>query len=101
MVAILILVHDERGDRHDQEGHLHIEAGQRIDAQGAAIPEPDTYAIGTTLPVNEAARPRTLAPGRTPTSGSPLRGTPVPRCRVLWVQSLGPLPFPREKENFR
>jgi len=39
-------------------------------------------------------------PGRTPTSGSPLRGTPVPRYGVLRVQSLGPPPFPREKENF-
>ena len=61
MVAILILVRDERGDLHDQEGHLHIEAGQRIDAHGAAIPEPDATTTGTTLPVYEAAQPRTLA----------------------------------------
>ncbi|KAF3515681.1 hypothetical protein DY000_02059756 [Brassica cretica] len=37
MVANLILVRDERGDLHDQEGHLRNAAGQRIDAQGAAI----------------------------------------------------------------
>ncbi|KAF3543347.1 hypothetical protein DY000_02007669 [Brassica cretica] len=42
MVATLILVRDDRGDRgnlHDQEGHLRNAAGQRIDAQGAAIPD--------------------------------------------------------------
>ncbi|KAF2582522.1 hypothetical protein F2Q68_00004478 [Brassica cretica] len=39
------------------EGHLRNAAGQRIDAQGAAIPESDTDATGTTLPVDEAARP--------------------------------------------
>ena len=39
-------------------------------------------------------------PGRTPTFGSPLRGTPVPRYGVLRVRSLGPPPFPREKESF-
>ncbi|KAF2583693.1 hypothetical protein F2Q70_00036551 [Brassica cretica] len=39
MVATLILVRDERGDLHDQDGHLRISAGQRIDAQGAAIPD--------------------------------------------------------------
>ena len=61
MVATLILVHDERGDLHDEEGHLCNAAGQRIDAQGAATPEPDTDATSTTLPVDEAARPRTLA----------------------------------------
>ncbi|KAF2613064.1 hypothetical protein F2Q70_00011973 [Brassica cretica] len=39
MVATLILVRDDNGDLHDQEGHLRNAAGQRIDAQGAAIPE--------------------------------------------------------------
>ena len=39
MVATLILVRDERGDLYDQEGHLRNATGQRIDAQGAAIPE--------------------------------------------------------------
>ncbi|KAG5410942.1 hypothetical protein IGI04_007261 [Brassica rapa subsp. trilocularis] len=38
MVATLILVRDEKGDRHDQEDHLRNAAGQMIDAQGAAIP---------------------------------------------------------------
>ncbi|KAF2570816.1 hypothetical protein F2Q70_00004312 [Brassica cretica] len=32
MVATLILVRDEKGDLHDQEGHLRNAAGQRIDA---------------------------------------------------------------------
>ncbi|KAF3588836.1 hypothetical protein F2Q69_00029538 [Brassica cretica] len=39
MVATLILVRDNNGDLHDHEGHLRIAAGQKIDAQGAAIPE--------------------------------------------------------------
>ncbi|KAF2565914.1 hypothetical protein F2Q68_00025323 [Brassica cretica] len=34
------------GDLHDQEGHLRNAAGQRIDAQGAAILEPDANATG-------------------------------------------------------
>ncbi|KAF3567048.1 hypothetical protein DY000_02016126 [Brassica cretica] len=38
MVATLILVRDDNGDLHDQKVHLHNAAGQRIDAQGAAIP---------------------------------------------------------------
>ncbi|KAF3604289.1 hypothetical protein F2Q69_00036644 [Brassica cretica] len=61
MVATLILVRDERGDLHDREGHLCNAAGQKIAAQGASIPEYDTDATCTTLPVDEAARPRTLA----------------------------------------
>ena len=61
MVVTLILVRDEREDMHDQEGDLRNAADQRIDAQGAAIPEYDTDATGTTLPVDEAALPRTLA----------------------------------------
>ncbi|KAF3490129.1 hypothetical protein F2Q69_00053579 [Brassica cretica] len=39
MFATLILVRDERGDLHDQEGHLRNPAGQRLDAQRNAIPE--------------------------------------------------------------
>ncbi|KAF3533263.1 hypothetical protein DY000_02041801 [Brassica cretica] len=39
MVATLILVRDDNGDLHDQEGHLRNAAGQRINAQGAAVPE--------------------------------------------------------------
>ena len=57
----MILVRDERGDLHDQEGHLRNASCQRIDAQGGAIPESDTDATSTTLHVDEAARPRTLA----------------------------------------
>lgn len=83
MVAPLILVRDNNGDQHDQEGHLRNAAGQRIDAQGAAIPEPGATAISTTLPVDEAAQPKTLADynvliDTTPTDQSsflpPLRG---------------------------
>ena len=61
MVATLILVRDEKGDLHDQKGHLRNAASQRIDAQGAAIHESDTDATSTTLPVDEAARPKKLA----------------------------------------
>ncbi|KAF3484593.1 hypothetical protein F2Q69_00053480 [Brassica cretica] len=39
MVATLILVREERGGPYDQEGHLRNATGQRIDAQGAAVPE--------------------------------------------------------------
>ncbi|KAF3537262.1 hypothetical protein F2Q69_00022973 [Brassica cretica] len=39
MVATLILVRDEMGDLHDQEGHMCNAAGLKIYAQGAAIPE--------------------------------------------------------------
>ena len=41
MVAPLILVRDNNRDLYDQEGHLRNAAGQRIDDQGAAIPELD------------------------------------------------------------
>ena len=61
MVATLVLVRDENGDLHDQEDHLRNAAGQRIDTQGAVIPEPDTDATRAAQPVDEAARPRTLA----------------------------------------
>ena len=39
MAATLILTRDEIGDLHDPEGHLCNAAGQRLDAQRAAIPE--------------------------------------------------------------
>ncbi|KAF2600614.1 hypothetical protein F2Q68_00010154 [Brassica cretica] len=39
MVATLILVRDDNCDLHNQEGHLRNAAGQRINAQGAAITE--------------------------------------------------------------
>ena len=55
MVATLILVRDERGDLHDQEGHMRNAAGHKIDAQGAAILESDTDATCTTLLIDEAA----------------------------------------------
>ncbi|KAF2554077.1 hypothetical protein F2Q68_00034664 [Brassica cretica] len=42
MVATLILVQEERGGPYDQEGHLRNATGQRIDAQGAAVPEEAT-----------------------------------------------------------
>ena len=61
MVAPLILVWDNNGDLHDQEGHLRNASDQRINAQGDAIPEPDATATGITLPVDEAAQPKTLA----------------------------------------
>ena len=41
MGAPLILVRDNNGDLHDPEGHMRNATGQRIDAQGAAIPELD------------------------------------------------------------
>ena len=52
---------DENGDLHDQDGHLLNATGQRIDAQGAAILDPNTDSTGAAEPVDEAARPRTLA----------------------------------------
>ena len=61
MVAPLILVRDNNGDMDDQEGHLRNAASQRIDAQGAPIPEPDVTTTCTTLHVDEAAQPMTLA----------------------------------------
>ncbi|KAF2557345.1 hypothetical protein F2Q68_00016152 [Brassica cretica] len=65
MVATLILVRDDNSDLHDQDGHLRNAAGQRIYAQGAAIPESDANATGTTLPIDEAARPKTYMPNNT------------------------------------
>ena len=61
MVATFVLVRDENGDQHDQEGHLRNAACQRKDAQGDVIPEPDTDATRATQPVDEAAHPRTSA----------------------------------------
>ncbi|KAF3495893.1 hypothetical protein DY000_02053232 [Brassica cretica] len=56
MVATLILVRNNNGDLHDQQGHLHNAVGQRIDAQGAAIPEPDATTTERSE-VNERANP--------------------------------------------
>ena len=61
MVATLIFVRDDNGELHDKDGHLRNMAGRRIDAQGAAILEPDTDATGNAQPVDEAPRPITLA----------------------------------------
>ena len=61
MVVTLILVRDYKGDLYDQEGHLRNATGQRIDSQGAVIPESDTDATGAAQPVDKAAQPRTLA----------------------------------------
>ncbi|WZZ50993.1 hypothetical protein YC2023_051100 [Brassica napus] len=69
MVAPLILVRDNNGDLHDQEG--------------AAIPEPDANATCTTLPVDVAAQPRTLAdynrPDRYYTNRSAIRPSTIER----------------------
>ena len=61
MAANFVLVQDVNGDQHDHEDHLRNAAGQRIDAHGTVIPELDTDATGAAQPVDEAARPRTLA----------------------------------------
>ncbi|KAF3599809.1 hypothetical protein F2Q69_00035912 [Brassica cretica] len=55
MVAPLVLVRDNNGGLHDQEGHPRDAAGQRIDAQGAAIPEPD--ATTTRVPEHRSTTP--------------------------------------------
>ncbi|KAF2561265.1 hypothetical protein F2Q70_00017044 [Brassica cretica] len=39
MVVTLILVRDYKGDLYDQEGHLRNATVQRIDSQGAVIPD--------------------------------------------------------------
>jgi len=60
MVVTIVLIQDATGNLHDQEGHLRNVAGQKIDDQGAVIP--DTNAdIAVSQAVDEAARPRTLA----------------------------------------
>ncbi|KAF3507649.1 hypothetical protein F2Q69_00006829 [Brassica cretica] len=57
MVAIFMLVRDEKKDLHDQEGHLRNAAGQRIDDQGAAIPESRTSIDGLqTKPIDSLSR---------------------------------------------
>ena len=59
MVAIVILRQDENGNLYDQDGHLRNAKGQKLDAQGAVIP--DANATGAAQPVEEAAQPRALA----------------------------------------
>ncbi|WZZ41441.1 hypothetical protein YC2023_037700 [Brassica napus] len=100
MVAPLILVRDNNGNLHDQEGHLHNAAGQRIDAQRAAIPEPDANATCTTLPVDEAAQPKTLAdynrPDRYYTNRSAILPPTIERdfeLKVRYYTLVGQLPY--------
>ena len=100
MVTPLILVRDNNGDLHDQEGHLRNAAGQRIDAQGAAIPEPDATTTGTTLPVDEAAQPRTLAdynrPDRYYTNRSAILPPTIERdfeLKAQYYTLVGQLPY--------
>ena len=61
MVATLILVRDENGDLHDQEGHMRNATGQRLDDQRDVIPDHDADATAASQAVYKAARPRTLA----------------------------------------
>ena len=61
MIATLVLQRDENRDMHDPGGHLCNATGQKLDAQGTAFLEPDTDATGAAIPVDEPARPRTLA----------------------------------------
>ena len=56
MVANIILIWDENGDLHDHEGHLCNAAGQKVDAQGAVIPEPSTATEDA-----KVLQPRTMA----------------------------------------
>ena len=44
MVPTVISVRDDNSDLRDHDGHLRNAAGQRIDAQGAAIPKSDANA---------------------------------------------------------
>ncbi|KAF3536641.1 hypothetical protein F2Q69_00022451 [Brassica cretica] len=59
MVAIVILRQDENGNLYDQDGHLSNVTCQKLDAQGNVIP--DTDAKEAAQPVEEAARPKSLA----------------------------------------
>ena len=100
MVATLILVQDDNGDLDDQDGHLRNAAGQRIVAQGAAIPESDANTTGTTLPVDEAARPKTLADYNRPdqfyTNRSAIRLPTIQRdfeLKVQYYTLVGQIPY--------
>ncbi|XP_033146805.1 uncharacterized protein LOC108871974 [Brassica rapa] len=90
MVSTLIIVRDNNGDLHDQEGHLRNAAGQRIYAQRAAIPESDAHATGTTLHVDEVALPKTLAdynrPNQFYTNKSAIRPPTIQRDSELKAQ---------------
>ncbi|KAF3521950.1 hypothetical protein F2Q69_00047341 [Brassica cretica] len=43
MVRTLVLIHDENEDLHDLEGHMRNASGQRLDDQGAVIPDPEAF----------------------------------------------------------
>ncbi|KAL0713251.1 hypothetical protein Bca4012_020229 [Brassica carinata] len=61
MVATMILREDNDGNLRDQEGHLRNAAGQRINDQGAAIPDPEAEAAAATArAAEEANRNRSL-----------------------------------------
>ena len=49
MVATLVLIQHATGNMHDQEGHLRNAAGQKIDDQGAVIPDTDADIAAATL----------------------------------------------------
>ena len=55
MVVTLILVLDENGDLHDQDGHLRNAVGQRLDNQRAVIPDHDADAAEAAQAIDEAA----------------------------------------------
>ena len=100
MVATIVLIQDSTGNLHDQEGHLRNAACQRIDAQGAAIPEPDATATGTTLPVDEAAQPKMLAdynrPDRYYTNTSAILPPTIERdfkLKAQYYTLVGQLPY--------
>ena len=101
MVATLILVQDKRGDMHDQEIHLRIAAGQRINAQGVAIPEFDSNAKGTTLTVDEyVRRTKTLADYNRPDQLYANRSTSRPptihkdfEFKVQYYTLVGQIPY--------
>ena len=41
MVATIVLIQEAIGNMHDQDGHLRNAVGQKIDDQGAVIPDTD------------------------------------------------------------
>ena len=65
MVVTLVLVRNENGDMHDQEGHLRNAADQMLDDQRAVIPDHDADATAANAQAvgdeAQAARPKTLA----------------------------------------
>ncbi|KAF3564759.1 hypothetical protein DY000_02014919 [Brassica cretica] len=109
MVATLILVRDERGDMQNQEGHLRNAAGQRIDAQGAAIPElsrasiDDTYGVNCILQCREDydSRGHGTAIDRQPPAPIDRRApltyqVQMPKIDVARLNALRPKPKPSE-----